>query len=203
MGFFSSIFGTDERCPVEVQLERAESCLLEVMGFPQREAPQMAREKIEQAKKLVRQRQQEREPPNLGDLLLQHEADNPEIRDRLGAVRNEGVTEHDIRDWWNRPPLERALLELSDEGSRMTAFISVLQRGGSPEEAGAAAARTNPVYGDPIPNGGPDGPIPWELRSRITDWTERNSAAGPRAIRSSDFSSFNALVRNQIAAGRL
>lgn len=203
MGLLASLFGFDSRDPVEIELERACVARNVLGGMSQDEAQKSARELVARAKQTVRDRRQENEAPNVGDTFLQMEATNEKVRNTLQRLRAEGVTDNDIRDWWNRPPIERVLLELIDELDRGAVFIHVLKEGKSPEEAGLAVTKIHTVYGNSSPDAGEDRPIPWELRARISCYREKCWSTGYTPPEADEFASYNALVRSEMRKGLL
>ena len=171
MGFFSKLF----RDPVEVRLEQGYAQMYYMMGMaPSRDAAtSMARDWVNQAKKIVRETGADKEPPNYGDWLLQKEPSDPALHSRLESGRAEGVRNEDIRWWHNQTPLEKVLLQRDDELARLTAFMSALSQGKSDTEAGVLVWKIHPNFGVRQADAD-DRALPIELKKRIVEFLERH-----------------------------
>lgn len=130
------------------------------------------------------------------------------VRAALAEKRAEGVTDEDIRWWWNRDDLEiRAMLK-ADERIRVRAYVVRLAKDEAPDVAISSVRKHFAIFAepsDPIDVTDQDRPLPCELKNRVTRYIQRRSLENPeqyeRDIQSS--SSFNALVRWEIRAGNL
>ena len=205
MGLLDKIFGIDPTDPEDAQYEIAHASSLEAMGMPSHEARKTAKEFVQKARQMVTERGQLHEPRNYGDWLLSDANDDAQMKTHLANVRRDGVTDADIRDWWNRPPLERALLEISDEHNEMTAFIGAMQKGLPGEDAMVVVRRLHPIYGTPDPenDAGDDNPLPYEFRTRVTNLTNLQLESGELQQRIHSKKSLNAVVREHIRAGQI
>lgn len=203
MGLFSSLFGNSDS--LESRLVREMTVAYQaIMGNSQQEANKMARELVAQAKQVVAERGLTNQPPNRGDLLLQQEASNPKIHAKLEAIRREGVTNDDIRWWWNMHPLEQVVMEKSDEINSMSPWLYLVKQGMEPDEAAKHVFRIHPKFGNPEEGDGDDRPLPIELKRRTIEFTERHFNSPERFRAMTDgATSFNALIRAEIRAGRL
>jgi len=148
-------------------------------------------------------------PENYGDILLEREATDEEIKAMLAAKRREGVRNKDIRSWWNRHDLQRRMVLEEDELRRFRAYETALNKEGkTPDEAAGWVMKFLPIYGEPheMPEEAEDDrPLPYELRHRVTRYAEQRAAADAEEYLKDiiDSSSFNALVRKQIRAGNI
>ncbi|MGO9567896.1 MAG: hypothetical protein ACLP5H_10175 [Desulfomonilaceae bacterium] len=117
MGLFS------RRRSIEQQLK--EGCVLGLinMGIPVSQANEMFVTWLQEAKEEAKKEGTKNLPLDYGDHLLRQEPTDPKIQAALVKVRKEGVTDGDIRNWWNRPDLERRLLLKLDENTRMVIVI--------------------------------------------------------------------------------
>jgi len=173
-------------------------------GRSPEEAHETAVEFVKQAEEKVRELGWDNGPPNEGDLYLEQEKTNPAIRESLDARRAEGVRDEDIRWLYNLPPIDRVLLEMSDQQTVTAAYIASRRGGMSKEEAATFVLRRNAKFGDPAEGQGEDRPLPIELKKRIVEYVEGYFGNLEEfARRVEQFSSFNALVREEIRAGRL
>jgi hypothetical protein len=171
----------------------AVAAVLQAMG------PKQANEMLESAKLEVIRRGLDKEPPNLGDQLLKREAVDPKLRIALEELRKEGVRDDDIRWWWNLPPLERLLIERTDEMMRASSFIAFLRQGKEPAQAAKAAFQAHAKFGNPQEGRDDDRPLPIELKRRIWAYTEKHYAKPDELrLKMQQSSSFNALLRAEM-----
>jgi len=136
---------------------------------------------------------------------------NPKVQAELDWKIGEGVREQDFRRWWDMPDLERQLLVLMDFIGNAGYFGALRDKGFSAEEALRLVNQASPSYVEfsdmsKLPKNA-DFPLPIELRERVERRVEQERAKDPSggqwtAYRN-QFSSVNALVRHEIAAGRL
>ena len=147
-------------------------------------------------------------PENYGDLLLEWEATDDAIRATLARKRAEGVTDEDIRWWWNRHDLDRRAMLKADERIRVRACVVRLAKDEVPDVAILNVRKHFAIFGEPGDPTDPtdqDGPLPCELKDTVNRYTQRRALEDPneyeRDIQSS--SSFNALVRREIRAGNI
>ena len=205
MGLLDKIFGIDPTDPEDAQYEIAHASSLEATGFPPNEARQAAKDAVRKARQMVTERGQQHEPRNYGDWLLSDANDDARMKSHLENVRRDGVTDDDIRDWWNRPPLERALLEVGDEHNEMTAFMGAMQKGLSGEDAMVVVRRLHPIYGTPDPenDAGDNNPLPYEFRTRVTNLTNLQLESGELQQRIHSKKLLNEVVREHIRAGKI
>lgn len=177
-----------------------------LMGIPLADARAAVQEMIRQAKDAARREGADELPEPYGDHLLEQEDRDPELQARLAGRRGEGVTDDDVRVWWNLPDVERRLIVEIDAMWRLGVFAEAVRRGKTPQEALDFVRKHFPMFGSPqeAPDRGDDRPLPIELKPRVNAWTERQRDAldGLRA-RIAAASSFNAVVRDELRAGRM
>jgi hypothetical protein len=183
----------------------AHASMLESIGFPPNEARTTAKEVVAKAREIVDKRGQQHEPRNYGDWLLSDANTDSKMKAHFETVRADGVTDDDIRDWWNRPPLERALLEVGDEQNEMTAFIGAMQKGLSADDAMIIVSRIHPIYGsrDSDKDDGDNSPLPYEFRTRVSNLTAQQVDSGEIQNKIHSKQSFNAIIRKAIRSGRI
>lgn len=87
-------------------------------------------------------------PHNFGDFLLENEETNENIRQMLAARWDIGVSEQEIRDWWNKSELERRLIRKCFEMDLKSAFMLLRTNGLSYDEAGKHVRKIMIVYGE-------------------------------------------------------
>jgi hypothetical protein len=147
-------------------------------------------------------------PGNLGDILLQNESHDVNIKTVLSKKREDGVREDDIRWWWNMDDIQRRVTIKLTAKSRQDKFQNLTELYGLPEyEANLIIKKTTPVFGEPDEShgtAGEDRPLPYELMWRINNYiqtlqTDPNNYKN--TLKSS--SSFNAFIRREIRKGKL
>lgn len=144
----------------------------------------------------------------MGDYLLSVEEKDPEIKSLLDTIRAEGATDQDIREYRNVPPVKRAMSDQLELMKRRALFTRFFGEGMDPEEALNKALKFIPVYGDPGDTShasGDDRPLPGDLKNRVTRYIIEEGGSDPASLNSSvsGHSSMNALIREEINAGRL
>ena len=159
MGFFSKIF--NGRSELEIQLEKLTIDGLLSMGMSESEAKQMS-------KNLIADVQQELKdspdlPVNFGDYLLENESVNEKISNMLSDRRKLGVSDQEIREWWNKSPLERGVIRKTDEMFHMTVFMWAREQGMSPEEASAHVKKSLPMFSE----SDLDNYLPYEWKEKV------------------------------------
>lgn len=163
-------------------------------------------------------------PTNLGDLVLQNTSpSDPDtqktydlIQQRLPRLRNEGVTDKDIKWWWNFSQIERSMIIKNDEAEHYNFYVTQLlktqtQFPKKESAQNAAQAITNkrfPIYTQDHKDYfiSPDDPLPYELKDRVDafmDHASRFSDFQQTLQQIQTFSTFNAFVRQQITNKRL
>ena len=159
-------------------------------------------EAIKEAKKVAL-------PPNAGDKILEKEKTDENTHKVLEKKRREGVRDEDIKWWWNLDNVERMMMLKVDEFHRLALHIKCRQDDGlSVERAAEQVRKHHPIFGNPedtTHTQGDDRPLPEELKDRINIYIENqfinNSEKFKKEIEQS--TTFNALVRKEIRAGKL
>ena len=163
-------------------------------------------------------------PTNLGDLILNNTPpSDPKarsvydlIQERLPGLRNAGVTDPDIKWWWNFSQIERSMIIKNDEAEYSDFFVAQLLKTQTKfptkESAqNAAIAITHkhlPLYiqGPQDFFFSPDDPLPIELKDRVDafmDHASRSPDFQQTLQQIQTFSTFNAFVRQQITDKQL
>jgi len=142
----------------------------------------------------------ERPGPRHGDRLLELESSDESAFLYLARRRDEGVTDDDVRAWWNLEEIERRILRQADEKQRFGILIHHIKAGMTEAEAAERVRKELPIYGDPDDaraGTGDDRPLPDELRDRVERLRRERYRADPGAFleRLERASSFNALAR--------
>ncbi len=211
MGIFRSLFSKEGI--VETNLIELYSNLLVSVGMNKKEARDIACNLLESAKDDAKKEGTTGLPPQYGDRLLANEPYDKRIKDMLAPKRAEGVTNNDIREWWNLHDLERRIMLKYDDFEKTKLFIYYIENppNGLVEQDDIfeyAAHRVKKIHPyDGIPEKGDiseDRLLPVELKNRINKYIESrayNSQKYKDDVENS--SSYNAFVRNEIKNGRL
>jgi hypothetical protein len=207
LSFLKRIFSPTK--PEEQALEELYTRLcMSMTGGPEATTRKAVRDLIRQAKEEALSEGAHRIPENFGDLLLAKEKDgDPLAQKMLAKKRSEGVTDQDVRWWWNMSDLERRLMTKVDEWFRLALVMQKQEAGVTVEEAVAEIRKSQPVNGDPndtTHTKGEDRPLPHELKDRVNVWVQDAMVTGELTREKLlQATSFNALVREAIRQGRL
>jgi hypothetical protein len=197
-----------DTCPPELEKHWQESLSLQLerLGMPADSVRLMVREAIHECKEAGK-----REGTCFffgeahGEFMLLDAAHGKSpAAEIVSAARQDHATDDDIREWWSQYDLVRRMILHSEEVFRFSVF-SEASESLSPEEAMARVRSMFPMYGDPSDRrhvSGDDRLLPQELRSRVDRYREKHGAAECEA-RAKQFTTYNALIRAEIRAGRL
>ena len=135
-------------------------------------------------------------PDNFGDFLLENEETNENIRQMLAARWAIGVTEQEIRDWWNKSELERRLIRKCFEMDLKSAFMLFRGSGLSYDEAGEQVRKSMIVYGE-IDFGVN---LPYEWKEKVDRLMGEALVADPERVEAEVklYPSINDYVRNRL-----
>ncbi len=161
-------------------------------------------------------------PQNLGDIVLgDTKANSPiiekvvkNIQAKLPRKKEEGVRDEDIRRWWNLSDIERRITVKINDFLSLSLYLSTLQHSPDvPEEklwehAAAKMRKLCAMFGDPdneTHTHGDDRPLPIELEERIGIYMENRMKTDPHLfnLEVEQSSTFNALIRKEIRAGKI
>src|SRR3989344_5337222 len=214
MGFFNFSKYTD----IEKAMLDIYSQILSVRGIPSSEAKKLTEDMLDQAIEQSKKEGTYDFPQNLGDIIL-GEADTDDltikkvaesIHQKLPRKKEEGVRDKDVRWWWNLNDVERRMMLAQDLAAKSAAVLGFLDSGmaSNPQQAVDMVCRFHPVYGDPNDNSqssGDDRPLPFELKDRINIYIEKRAGKGSEEYKREmeSLSSFNALIRKEMRAGKL
>jgi hypothetical protein len=197
MGFFDKVF---DQPPSDVRSNLEESYVrsFSQVGWSPSEARQTVRAMLQRADERSRSQGTDKYPPNFGDILLKNRENDSQAATIVARLHEDGVTDDDIRWWWNLHDLERCMLAENDEMSRFALFRQAREQGQSQEEAKQQVVKHFPIFGDPQESTGDDRPLPFELKDRINRFLE--SPGNQQYLRSNAlrFSSMNAYIRDRI-----
>lgn len=201
--------------------------LFSAMGLP--DAKKTAKDMLDKAISESKERKSYYLPSNFGDIILENEkAENPTVeklaeffRKTLPAKRAEGARDEDVRWWWNLNDIERRMMLKVDDFHRLALFINAIKNSKSPdkekagEEAGKMVWEAHPMYTEIDPSIKPekappgltkeDYCLPIELKDRINVYVEKRGKDDPEGFKKDieASSTFNALVRKEIKAGKI
>ncbi len=214
MGFFNFSKYND----IEKAMLDTYSQMLSMSGVSSSEAKKLTEDMLDQAIEQSKKEGTYDFPQNLGDIILgKADTDNltikkvaESIRQKLPRKKEEGVRDEDVRWWWNLNDVERRMMLAQDLAAKSTGMLAALEKGiaTSPDEAIDIVIKIHPVYGNPddtTHSSGDDRPLPYEMKDRVNIYIQKragkNSEEYKREMESS--SSFNALIRKEMRAGKL
>lgn len=204
----SKLFGSSS--DIEKQLEELYVPMLQMkMGISSLQAVDIFHDMLKQVKEESLKEDTSSLPQNFGNILLEKEFTDEKIRSMLAGKRKDGVRDEDIRWWWNMHDLERRMMVIVDDWSRLTVFNKLTEKDGfSEDEAAKRVGRSFPIFGDSEDTThtiGDDRPLPYELKDRINIYVEKRSHTDPEKFKKEieDASTFNALIRKEIKKGNI
>jgi len=162
-------------------------------------------------------------PINFGDIMLDDKFDLTgfkfqnfliAMRKQIPIKYEEGVTDEDIKWWWNQFDIERRMIVKQDETTRGALWLQVFLNSFEINdkkravEAACQVRKAFPMFGDPndtIHTSGQDRPLPYELKLRVNNYVQEHMGINQEIIKTRlmDFSTFNAFVRQEIKAGNI
>ena len=92
---------------IEKILEETHIPMFQMMGLSLSQAKESFSKMLNECKEQGQREGTANLPENWGDIVLQREAGDEKVRNSLAKLRREGVTDQDIRNWWNQPDLAR------------------------------------------------------------------------------------------------
>lgn len=207
MGIFSKLFGS--LSPLEKQLEDLYVPMFQMMGMSSSEAINTFCGILKKAKEESLKEGTSNLPQNFGEILLEKESTDEKIKTMLAKKRKEGVRDHDIRWWWNMHDLERRMMLMHDDVTKLAGFRKYTEEDSTnSDEAAKRIRKYFPVYGDPddaTHTTGEDRPLPFELKDRINIYFEKRSQRDSAKLKQEieEASSLNALIRKEIKKGNI
>lgn len=147
MGFLSSLFiKKSPPSPREKELERQFIPII-MKDIETKEQAQLIFQKLlKEAKADIASKSDL--PSNMGDYLLKNEKNSTRINKMIEKRRLFGVTDDQIRQWWNKDELERGLIKKFSEFQRMAIYSMLKSQGMSSQEAGKKVKMCFPTYGE-------------------------------------------------------
>ena len=190
------------------ELEEKYLSVFVAQGFSLADAKNTFRDVLKIIKQEVQKQGINNWPEKMGDKLLATESKIEDVKTMLSKKRKEGVTDEDIRWWWNLPVLEKKLMEKIAESGQYATFNEVLDKGMGPDEAAYEVRKKHPMYGDPEDERhttGKDRPLPPELINRVVNYLLRMSRTNPTDLldKLKKATSFNAFIREEIVRKNL
>ena len=193
---------------VEKKLERLYTKMFEGQDISSAEARGIVRQMLRESKEEAKREGTLNLPRNLGDMLLQKEATDEQYKSKLARLRREGVTDEDIRWWWNMHELERKMIQKTDHRFRMALWLRFREEGLSETEAAMKVAKSFPIFGHPDRTtlfADEDRALPYELRNRVNIYIRRRALTGREKFgkEMAEASSVNSLIRKAIREGHM
>ena len=148
-------------------------------------------------------------PNNYGNIILKQELTNKKIKFGLDRTRAEGVTNEDIKWWWNSSDLGRSMALAMDEITKISTVHGLIEKEGfNEDEAWEKIPKYCPIFGDPYDSSNSDNrhnPLPFELKNRVNIYIEKKVKTDHEQFKKEiDKSpSFNSLIRKEIEKNNL
>lgn len=202
MGIFSNLLGSSSN--IEKQLEAQYVPMFEtMMNMSPSQAKNTFRGLFKQAKEAALAQGTLNLPQNFGDMLLERESYDEELKAVLAKKRKEGVRDEDIRWWGNMHELERKMMIQVDTWTAFSKYLFNIEQGMSVEDSLKEHRKIKPFYGDPDDTShttGEDRPLPYELKDRVNIYIEKRALRDREKFKKDieKSSSFNALIREEI-----
>jgi hypothetical protein len=177
--------------------------------MPEEVARDIFKALVEEQKEAARREGTVPLPEMFGEILLEREKTDEEVRNAFAPKRAEGVTNEDIALWWNMDDLERRMICRVDEMHRILLFEKLVHGDGVTEpEAARMVAKRFPIYGDPdhlVLGTDDDRPLPFELKWRVNRYLAERTKADPDGFReeAEASTSLNALLRRALRHSEL
>jgi hypothetical protein len=185
------------------------SFFCESMNMPEEVARGIFKALAEEQKQAALREGTDMLPEMFGEILLDREKTDEEVRSAFAPKRAEGVTDEDIVLWWNIHDLERRMICRVDEMHRILLFERLVHNEGVNErEAARMVAKRFPIYGDPehlVLDTDDDRPLPFELKWRVNRYLAERTKADPDGFREETeaSTSLNALLRLAVRQSKL
>ena len=181
----------------------------ESMSMPEEVARELFKVFVKDQKEAAHAEGTDRIPELFGEILLEREKTDEEVKNAFAPKRADGVTDEDIVLWWNMHDLERRMICKVDEMNRILLFEKLVE-GSSVTEPDAArmVARRFPIYGDPnhlVLETDDDRPLPFELKWRVNRYIMERTKADPDGFEEEveSSTSLNAVLRKAVRQGKL
>jgi len=208
MGLFSNLFSSSSN--LERQLEEYYVPTFQVMtGMPPTQARSAFRDILKQAKEEAKNEGTLNLPRDFGDILLEKESTNEKNKSMLAKKRVEGVTDEDIKWWWNMYDIERRIMLKVDDIHKMALYHKLVEENDlDGEEAAKKVAKSFPIFGNPdatATSAAEDRPLPYELKDRINIYIKKRSQTDPEQFKKEieGSSSVNSFIRKEISKGNI
>jgi hypothetical protein len=140
-----------------------------------------------------------------GDLVVEDARSNsdPKLTSFVNMLKTHGVTDDDIRWWWNMPDRQHQEIAKDDNSSLIAAILSFKDQGMTQDEAIAKVKKDWPrftIYEEGSTYSADDF-LPYELKRRLLNpLTLKRTIEG---YQGSGYSSVNKYIREQVKDGKL
>jgi len=180
-----------------------------LMGATDDETKKYFNDVLNRAKEISKQGNTTNLPNNYGNIILREELTNEKIKIGLDKKRAEGVTDEDIKWWWNSTDLERSMALAVDEIVKMATVEGLIkEKGFSEDEAWEKIPKYCPIFCDPYDSSSSDNrydPLPFELKNRVNVYIEKRIKVNYEQFKKEmeDSPNFNSLIRKEIEKNNL
>ena len=212
MGIFSKLFGSSS--DIEKKLEDQYIPFFQItMGISTSQAKSTFLDMLKKAKEEAITEGTINLPQNFGNILIEKESTDEEIKSMLLKRREEGVRDDDIRWWWNKHDIERRLILNVATMVKLAIYLKLIDENGlsrdeARDEAMKGVRKRFPMFGDSddITHAtGEDRPLPIELEDRVNSYVEKRAQSDPEKFNKEieESSTVNALIRKEIKKGNI
>ncbi len=181
----------------------------ESMNMPEEVARDIFEAFVKDQKEAAQREGTDRIPEFFGEILLEREQTDEQVKNAFAPKRADGVSNEDIVAWWNMHDLERRMICKVDEMNRILLFEHLVRTDGITEpEAARMVAKRFPIYGDSehlVLETADDRPLPFELKWRVNQYISERTQADPDTFHEEveASTSMNAVLRKAVREGKL
>ena len=190
------------------KLKLKHSCqkMLFNVGLSEVESKVRSIEIFNKAKDRMKKANQKNLPENYGKIVLEKERSDPSFMN-FNIKRKDGVTDNDIKNYWDVPAIERFLIQEIDDFLRENTYEKYITKGINSREAQDAIRKVFPIYKEPekdINAEDLDRPLPNEIKRRVDMWVQKNHNY-PEIVQIEivKHPTMNALIRAKIISGEI
>jgi hypothetical protein len=192
---------------MEIEKELKESYIEDFIedGFSPGEAKKTVKALLKQSWKIYHKGHI---PEMSGDRLIEEEKTDEKVRSALDKKRQEGVTDEDIKWWWNMHDLERNMILLDESFNRNMMYRQLIGSGIDKEEAMRRIKKCFVCYRhtEKLPYfDNTEAIVPIELKKRIVEYIDRRADNDDEQFMKDieEMGTLTELVRREIANGKL
>ncbi len=194
----------------EKLLWKQKTTALEAIGIPRRKARKEAKCHVQEAISQSKEFGHYGADP-MGDYALRMFKTEATRKKLWETMKNDGITDEDVKAWWNISSVERQMMLNDEERFRLGFWLERIDAGQTPEQAARFVWKAYPMIGDctdspAIPDDDTSVPLQPELKLRIMRWQEEVQRMGKvqeMKEEAEQFTTMNGYIRHLIRHGRI